>query len=386
MFNRLISFHKTRSFFLFGPRGTGKTHLLKAFFRNLPHLYVDLLDPDIQQTLILRPKALEEQIEALDPKVKWVVIDEVQKVPSLLDVVHRQIESRAVHFALTGSSARKLKASGANLLAGRALMNFLFPLTSRELGGAFSLSSCLQWGSLPEIFSLTMKEEKRDYLRTYTHAYLQEEITQEQAVRKLDPFRRFLATAAQMSGQIINFSKVARDAGTSVPTVQSYFQILEDTRIGFLLEPFHESIRKRQRENPKFYFFDTGVQRALENTLTVDLLPQTFAYGVAFEHFIVNEIVRLAAYARNDYRFSYLCTKDGVEIDLVIERPGRKKALVEIKSTEFLRPEDIRSFRKLGADVPKSDLFCLSRDPRPKKMGGVLCLPWQKGLMELGLV
>ncbi len=385
MFNRQITFAKNHSFFLFGPRGTGKTRLLKEFFKGLPHLYVDLLDPDTHQELSLRPKALEERMEALGPKTRWVVVDEIQKVPALLDVVHRQIESRRVFFALTGSSARKLKTTGANLLAGRAFMNFLFPLTSRELGERFSLNECLRWGSLPKIFSLKNDGKKRDYLRAYTHTYLQEEITQEQVVRKLDPFRRFLAIAAQMSGQIVNFSKVARDAGTSIPTVQSYFQILEDTRIGFLLESFHESVRKRQRENPKFYFFDTGVQRALENTLTLDLLPRTFAYGVAFEHFIINEIVRLAAYAKNDYRFSYLCTKDGVEIDLVIERPGLKKALVEIKSSDLIRPEDLRSFRRLGTDIPQSDLFCFSRDPHPKKIEGIRCLPWQTGLIELGL-
>lgn len=385
MFNRLLSFPKNHSFFLFGPRGTGKTHLLREFFKNIPCLYIDLLEADTHQNLSLRPKALEEQIESLPPKTRWVIIDEIQKVPKLLDVVHRQIETRPIFFALTGSSARKLKTTGANLLAGRAFVNYIFPLTSRELGNSFSLPACLRWGSLPKLFSFKSDAEKRDYLRAYTHTYLQEEITQEQVVRNLDPFRRFLVIAAQMSGQIINFSRIARDAGASVPTVQSYFQIIEDTRIGFLLEPYHESIRKRQRGNPKFYFFDTGVQRALENTLTLDLLPRTFAYGVAFEHFVMNEIVRLSAYAKNDFRFSYLRTKDGVEIDLVMERPGLKNALIEIKSTDFLRPEDIRAFQRLGADIPHSDLYCFSRDPHPKKIEGVHCLPWQKGLTELGL-
>lgn len=385
MINRQLKLPKKNSFFLFGPRGTGKTHLLREFLKDNPCLYIDLLDPERQQTLSLRPKALEEEIQSLDPHTRWVVIDEVQKIPALLDVVHRQIESRDIYFALTGSSARKLKTAGANMLAGRAFLTYLFPLTSLELGDSFSLADALRWGTLPKIFSLETEEEKRDYLRAYTHVYLQEEITQEQVVRKLDPFRRFLVVAAQMSGQIINFSKVARDVGTSVPTVQSYFQILEDTRIGFLLEPFHESVRKRQRENPKFYFFDTGVQRSLENTLSLDLLPRTYAYGVAFEHFIINEIVRLSSYAKKDNTFSYLCTKDGVEIDLVIDRPGGKKTLVEIKSTEFLRPEDIHSFQKLGSDIPRSDMYCISRDPHPKVINKVQCLPWKKGLVELGL-
>ena len=188
-----------------------------------------------------------------------------------------------------------------------------------------------------------------------------------------------------MSGQILNFTKIAREIGSSTVTVQSYFQILEDTLIGNLVEPFDESVRKRQRGNPKFYFFDTGVQRALNNTLQVELAPQTYAFGVAFEHFIVNEIHRLQAYGKKDYRLSYLRTKDGVEIDLIIERPGMKRALVEIKSTERITDEDIRSLTILGKDVPNSEAFCLSRDPNAKKIGAVSCLPWQEGLVQLGL-
>jgi len=188
-----------------------------------------------------------------------------------------------------------------------------------------------------------------------------------------------------MSGQIVNFSKIGREVGASTLTVQSYFQILEDTLIGNLIEPFHESIRKRQRGNPKFYLFDTGVQRALNNTLQVELAPQTYAYGVAFEHFIVNEISRLQSYGKKDYRLSYLRTKNGVEIDLVIERPGLKRALVEIKSTEHVTEDDVRALAQLGKDVPNSEAFCLSRDATAKKIFAASCFPWQRGLIELGL-
>ena len=188
-----------------------------------------------------------------------------------------------------------------------------------------------------------------------------------------------------MSGQIVNFAKIAREAGTTVPTVQSYFQILEDTLIGFLLDSFHESVRKRQRENPKFYFFDTGVLRALNNTLSVDLPSHTYAFGTAFEHFIINEIQRLESYGKKDYRFSYLRTKDGVEVDLIIERPGRKRALIEIKSTERVGPEDIRALKRLSPDIPNSEAFCLSLDPVAKTIDGVRCFPWPQGLQALGL-
>jgi predicted AAA+ superfamily ATPase len=385
MFNRLINLPLNNSFFLFGARGTGKTHLLRERFRSTPTLFIDLLDPDQNQTFNLRPRALTESLAALKPEIEWVVIDEIQKAPRLLDIVHQQIESSRFKFALTGSSARKLRHGSANLLAGRAFVYHLYPLTAREIGEQFSLQSALAWGTLPRVASFESNEEKRDFLRAYTHTYLQEEITQEQIVRRLDPFRRFLVVAAQMSGQIVNFTKIAREVGASTVTVQTYFQILEDTLIGSLIEPFHESVRKRQRGNPKFYLFDTGVQRALNNTLQVDLAPQTYAYGVAFEHFVVNEINRVQSYANKDYRLSYLRTKDGVEIDLIIERPGVKRALVEIKSTERVTEEDIRSLTRLGKDVPNSESFCLSRDPTPKKISAVSCFHWQQGLVEIGL-
>ena len=382
-FKRLISFPKTNSFFLFGARGTGKTHLLKARYPERDILYLDLLDPELSDLYSLRPKTLLEQLAHAKPK--WVIIDEIQKAPKLLDLAHQQIESRGVRFIMTGSSARKLKHGGANLLAGRAFIHHLYPLTFREIGTNFSLEAALAWGTLPKIYALKAAEDKRDYLRAYAHTYLREEITQEQVVRRLEPFRRFLAVAAQMSGQVINFSSIAREAGTTVPTVQTYFQILEDTLIGFLLEPFHESIRKRQLGNPKFYFFDTGVQRALHQTLDLPLKPQTSAYGAAFEHFLINEIRRLAAYSKKDWRSSYLCTKDGVEIDLILERSGRKRALIEIKSSERIDESSVRGLAGIAPDIPASEAYCLSRDPTARKIGPVRCFFWARGIEELGL-
>jgi predicted AAA+ superfamily ATPase len=385
MFNRLIKLPENSSFFLFGARGTGKTFLLKQRFKTSRALYIDLLAPDQNETYSLRPQTLSEQLAALGRETEWVIIDEIQKVPKLLDVVHQQIESSQFKFALSGSSARKLKRGGADLLAGRAFVNHLFPLTAREIGEEFSLEQALAWGTLPRLFALETVEDKRDFLRTYTHTYLKEEITAEPVVRRLDPFRRFLIVAAQMSGLIVNFSKIAREVGASAPTVQTYFEILEDTLVGFLLEPFDESVRKRQRDNPKFYFFDTGVQRALNRMLTVELKPQTYAFGLAFEHFVINEINRLQLCAKKEYRLSCLRTKDGVEIDLVIERPGLKRALVEIKSTERVTEDDARALQRLGKDIANSEAFCFSLDPTSKKIGEVSCLPWQRGLVEIGL-
>ncbi len=385
MFNRLLKPPSNSSFFLLGPRGTGKTHLLKQHFSGVKVHYIDLLDPDVYETLSLHPKTLKERLAALPSETRWVIIDEVQRIPAFLDLAHQQIEEGRFLFALTGSSARKLKRGGTNLLAGRAFVNHLYPLTATEMGSSFSLDEALRWGSLPRLTSLGSDEEKRKYLRSYSQTYLQEEIIQEQVVRNLTPFRRFLMVAAQMSGQVVNFSKIARDIGSTVPSVQGYFQILEDTLMGFLLDPFHESIRKRQRENPKFYFFDTGVLRALQQTLTLDLLPHTYAYGTIFEHFVINEIRRLESYAEKDFRFSYLRTKDDVEIDLIIERPGQPRALVEIKSSDHITRDDLSSLRRLAPDIPNSHSFCLSLDPTPKVIEGIRCLPWQQGLEALGL-
>jgi predicted AAA+ superfamily ATPase len=332
---------------------------------------------------------LREQIDAA-ATVDWVVIDEIQKVPSLLDVVHAAIEQhrpggQRVRFAMTGSSARKLKRGAVNLLAGRAFVRHLFPLTSRELGSAFELPACLRFGTLPAVFSFPTEADRASYLRSYARTYLREEVWAEHVIRRLDPFRRFLEVAAQANGEILNCSNIARDIGVDHKTVASYFEILEDTHLGFMLEPWHASVRKRQRQSPKFWWFDPGVCRALAGTLTVDLVPRTGGYGRAFEHFVILEIVRASDYAQNDYRFSYLRTKDDAEIDLIVDRPGRPPALVEIKSTDRVEPRHVRDLSRFLPDFPGADAYCFSRDPLRKRIDGVLALPWQEGLTELGL-
>jgi len=225
-------------------------------------------------------------------------------------------------------------------LAGRAFTYHLYPYSHRESEDDFNLDNRLRWGALPKVEQLATTEEKELYLRTYVTTYLKEEIAEEQIIRNLDPFRTFLDVAAQTSGQLINYSNIARDTGVSVKTVQSYFQILEDTLLGTFIHPFHESVRKRMHTNPKFYLFDEGIRRALSRTLTLDVLPQTRPYGTAFEHFIINECIKLNHYGRKDFTFSYLRTYDDAELDLIIERPGRLRALVEIKSKEQVDERD----------------------------------------------
>jgi predicted AAA+ superfamily ATPase len=215
--------------------------------------------------------------------------------------------------------------------------------------------------------------------------YLKEEVWAEHLVRKLDPFRRFLEVAAQCNGEIVNYSNIARDIGTDHKTVCSYFEILADTLMGFVLEPYHASVRKRQRLSPKFFFFDPGVVRALNGTLNVELVASTYAFGKAFEHFVLLEIVRLSEYRRNDYRFSYLRTKDGAEIDLIVERPGKRIALVEIKSADRVDERDTRDASRFLSAFPGAEAFCLSRDKVRKRIGDVLAVHWTEGLEELGL-
>lgn len=386
MFRRSVNILKSNSFFLFGPRGTGKTTYLKEQFFPTEHgvYWVNLLDPIQEDQFAKQPGALKQILDR-QKAVQWVVIDEVQKLPRLLDVAHQLIEESALRFALTGSSARKLKRGAANLLAGRAFVNHLYPLTADELGDAFDLLSAMQWGTLPKVVQLQNSEAKGAFLRSYALTYLKEEVQTEQLVRRLDPFRKFLEVAAQCNGTVLNFSNVARDTGVDVKTAQSYFSILEDTLIGFFLEPFHQSLRRRQRQAPKFYFFDTGVKRALDLTLMQQLVPSTYGFGKTFEHFVLLEIHRLIHYRQPDYRCAYLLTKDGAEIDLIVERPGMPTALIEIKSTERAGERDVRHVARFVKDFRRAEGFCFSLDPVPKKIGGVEALHWKDGLRALGL-
>ena len=376
---------KSDSFFLFGARGTGKTTLLKADFAAAPTLWINLLDPAEEDLFVRNPGELVNRIAA-QPDIKWVVIDEVQKAPKLLNLVHELIEQKGIKFGLTGSSARRLKQRGINLLAGRAFTNHLFPLTHIELGVRFDLDDVLAYGSLPKIFTNQSPVVRAEYLRAYGLNYVQYEIQAEQWVRKLEPFRKFLPVAAQMNGKLINYSKIAREVGVDVTTVMSYFEILEDTLLGFRLDAYDTSVRKRQSQAPKFFFFDLGVKRALDRTLNVPLNHGTYAFGCAFEHFIICEMFRLNSYLRKDFSFSYLRTKDDAEIDVVIARPGLPLALVEIKASEQAGRDDVRTVKVFARDIAGAEAFVLSRDPHAKIIDGVQCLPWQEGFQRLGFV
>ena len=384
MIKRICTLPKKNSFFLFGARGTGKTTLLHQVFSETNNLFIDLLNVRTFEEFLHDLGRFSDLINLKENKHKTVIVDEIQKLPQLLDTVHLHIQRDKRQFILTGSSSRRLKQKGTNLLAGRAWLYYLYPLTYFELIDNFNLKKTLEWGSLPEAILSDNTTSAREYLNAYVGTYLEKEIQQEQWVRKLQPFRKFLSIASQMNGKIINKSKIARDLGVDDVTVSGYFEILEDTLLGFMLPAFHKSVRKSQRTAPKFYFIDPGIKRALSKTLTVELLPQTSAFGEAFEHWVLIEIIKMASYKRLDWNYSYLMTKNQLEIDLIIQRP-QDTLLIEIKSKNKVNKEDVKTLETLGTDIAdtKTEKWLISNDPLERKLGSVRALHWQKALHTL---
>lgn len=386
MVRRFNVLSKNSDLFLFGPRGTGKSTLARTLFEKETVLWIDLLTEEHEERFGRHPDELSRQLAG--KTYQYVVIDEIQKFPKLLDIVHVEIEKKPLdappYFILTGSSARKLKRSMANLLAGRVFTFFLFPFSYVELAPEFDLIHALQFGTLPLVWMRKENQKKEEYLRSYLRTYLREEILMEQLVRKTESFHDFLEIAAQMNGEILNYKKIAEDVGISDNTVNTFFEILEDTLIGFKLHPFHRSIRKRQRGAPKFYFFDCGVKRALDRTLSVPLAKGSSSFGKAFEHWVILEIFRMIEYLKNDFRISYLRTKDDAEVDLIVERPGRTDLLVEIKSGTLVTERDASGLQRFlnSWDRPAEGQIW-SLDHAEKKIGQALCLPWDLGLRRL---
>ena len=387
-FNRTLNPRKSNSFFLFGARGTGKSTILNELFKASENvMWIDLLSIEVEDRYARKPDLLFDEIKNVSPQLKWVIVDEIQKVPALLDVVHRIIENKeftSPHFALTGSSARKLKHGGANLLAGRAFMNNLYPLTHRELASLFDLNFVLNYGSLPQVFQYKDQEDITEYLKAYALTYLKEEVWAEHLIQQLDPFRKFLEVAAQSNGQTVNYKKIARDVGVDEKTVKRYYQILEETLLGFVLEAYHHSQRKRLIKSPKFYFFDCGVTHALSRTLRQTIIPGTFAYGKTFEHFYLLELHRLNEYHKLDFQFSYMLTESGNEVDVIIDRPGLPVALIEIKSSDRTSDEDAKHLKNIRKDFNQCECFVVSNDRMSRVNDDIIYIHWRESFMKLG--
>jgi predicted AAA+ superfamily ATPase len=365
------------SAFLFGARGVGKTYLASAYVKNNPHCKrYDLLKFSVYSRYLKDPSLLSLEIEAEVSRGHRVLVwvDEVQKIPALLDEVHSLIESHKgrVRFLLTGSSARKLKRSGANLLAGRALSLHLYPLTYEEF--PMPLSRCLRLGSLPGV--VVGQDKPEATLRSYIATYLKEEILEEALARKVDAFARFLEIAAQYHGEPINASEIGKAAGVSGKTVNQYFQILEDTLIGWKLPGWSASTRKQLRTTPKFFLFDNGVANALRGELNLDLQESSSRFGKLFECWAVQELFRLNDYYGLDLKFSYWQTNTGTEVDIIISRgAGPPIAAVELKSSKNPEAKKLNGLKAFSEEYPKTPLFCFCRSPQAYSLSGVTIHP-----------
>lgn len=384
MFRRNLTLPKNKSFFLFGARGTGKSSLLKKFFSPTEALYIDLLDVHVSEDFLAYPERFKNVLDAAEGKYPWVILDEVQKVPKLLDYVHRYIAEKKFKFALTGSSARKLRRGASNLLAGRAYVFNLFPLTVEELGTSFEIDRALSFGTLPESVNASTDLDRKRYLESYTQTYLREEIISEQIIRNLPPFIRFLDAAAQNNSEPLNYTNIAKDVNSDAKTISNYYDILEDTLLGFRLHSYERSIRKQQKKSSKFYFFDTGVVRALIGQTDYVVTQKSFEYGMLFESFIVNEVYRLLKYSEKNFKLSFLRVNEKQEIDLIIERSQKPILLCEIKSSYKVHDQHVSNLTTLGKDIRNSKSLLISRDPKPQRIEGVDCLPWNQFLESLG--
>lgn len=342
MYARLLN-SENSSFFLFGPRGVGKSFWVRNHFSNF--FEVDLLKTGVELKYRQNPNLFQKEIKAL-PKGSWVFIDEVQKLPSILDEVHSLIETKNLNhkFILTGSSARKLKKDGANLLAGRVKTLHMYPLTIKELGADFNLENSLMYGNLPKSVLAENNQERIDFLQAYTETYLKEEIQREAAVKNLSSYLRFLKISAICNGQKINLSSLSRDSGVERSTAQGYLQVLVDTLLGELLQPLALKFRVKEVGHPKFYYFDCGVIRSLNNMI-YDPLDST-EKGLQFETLILNELKSYNRYNKIGGEFYYWGTNDGHEVDFIYTR-GKKAVGIEIKSTKKWRNEYSKSLELL---------------------------------------
>lgn len=390
MINRMSNIakllEKFNSFFLFGPRGCGKSTLISSLIAPLKTkcMSIDLLQVDQFRRYLSNPSLLRSEVDsALKRFEKLIcVIDEIQKVPELLDEVHLLIEryKKRLCFVLTGSSARKLKKDGANLLAGRAIYKKLHPFSSREVD--LDLNNDLQFGLLPDAF--LEREAREDYLQSYVSTYLKEEILQESLVRKVDSFSQFLDLAGQLNGEPINFSKLAKQVRTHTNTVQSYFQILEDTLLCTRINGWSSSVKKQLLQAPKYYFFDNGVLNAINGELRTVLKPSSFRFGKLFENFLINEIIKLNDDEGLNFRFNYWRTSTGQEVDLVVARSISKPLVaIEIKSSDSPSLKDVDALLQFAAEYPNVKIWCVCQTPREYEEGGVRFLPWKTGLLEL---
>jgi predicted AAA+ superfamily ATPase len=363
-----------KSFFLLGPRATGKSWLIRNALGSKATV-IDLLRGDHFLRLTSSPSDLESMVTGAEAAAgkRPVVIDEIQRAPELLNEVHRLIEERGLRFVLTGSSARKLRSGSVNLLGGRAWSAELLPLTSREIPH-FDLARYLRYGGLPPV---QLSAEPEEELAAYVHTYLQEEVRAEGLVRKLPQFSRFLTTAALANGQILNFAAVGSDAGMAASTVREHYAILVDTLVGFMLEPWTKSRKRKAVSTGKFYFFDPGVVHTLAGTRTLD--RNSDLYGRSFEQFVGMELRAWLSYRRVREPLCFWRSTHAHEVDFIV---GDRLA-IETKAARRIAPRDLRGLRALGDEGKVRERILVSHDPVVATREGIRCLPWAQFLDAL---
>lgn len=362
----------TASFFLFGPRGVGKSAWVKQTFPDA--LYLDLLEPELALELLAGPQRLARKIERRDRRV---IIDEVQKIPALLDEVHRLIETRGTKFILTGSSARKLRRSGVNLIAGRARTRYMHPLTARELGEDFDLAHSLRYGQLPAAY---VEADPASFLAAYVQTYLREEVVAEGIIRNLGTFARFLETASLSQAAPLNVAALARDAAIDRKVTENYLGVLEDLLLAVRLPAFTKKAKRRVMQHPKLFFFDAGVYRAIRPKGPLDT-PADID-GAALETLVFQELRAHCEYADLGYTLHYYRTAAGHEVDFV--RYGERGLVaVEVKRGDRIRSGDVAGIEGFLADYPMARAIVAYGGSRRYREGGIEFVPVDTFLREL---
>lgn len=376
MYSRLHRPPNAKSFFLFGPRGTGKTTWVRSIFPNA--IYIDLLEAELFNDLLANPQRLENFI----PKdfQDWVIIDELQRIPELLSEVHRLIEKHKYKFILTGSSARKLRQKGHNLLAGRALTYSMFPLTAQELGEDFDFNHSLRFGQLPCVYT---EENPKQYLESYVRTYLEEEVRQEGLSRNLGAFTRFLESASFSQGSTLNISSVARECAIERKVVENYFNILEDLLIAYRIPVFTRKAKRRIVAHPKFYFFDVGVYRTLRPVGPLDM-PELIE-GVAFETLFFQEIMAMNSSLGLGYTIYYWRTSNNMEVDFILY--GEKGILAfEIKRTGKVIGPMLSGLKTFLRDYPMAKAYFIYGGERRMREGDIEIVPINEALKKLAFI
>lgn len=373
MFTRIISLDEIQenSLFLWGARQTGKSTLLKTLFPKAR--YYDLLNANLFRSLSRNPSIMREQLMLL-PAGSTVIIDEVQKVPDLLDEVHWLIQNKGIHFILCGSSARKLRRNGANLLGGRALSNTLFPLVSAEVPD-FDIERAMNYGTIPPHY-LAKNPSRR--LQAYIDDYLHQEIVAESVLRNLSAFNRFLEVAALSDTEIVNYTNIAAECGVSSKTVKEYFTILEETLLGFMLPSYTNTVKRRVIQSPKFFYFDVGIPNYLLNR--TPLKPDTADYGHAFEHLMIQELRAYLDYNHSRKQLSYWRTSTGLEVDCII---GDAEVAIEFKSATEVRRAHLKGLRAFAQEHPDVKSYVVSRETFPRLVDGIEIWPIRDFLTRL---